>query len=978
MCLETVGTVGGNGLPQEPRRAFDTSDISPASIAGLGTEHGCAETGSPARTGHREFVVEQAVRRLRAGGPRPSGWSSRLKLGFAVVLGMAGMAAVISWLLLSTARTLFEREARAELAHENQIVANELDMLAAKAADDLRLARQNPSFDQYYLATDDATRAAALAGIQSVLLYLQQLFTIDEICVINRLGAESARCVQGRLARFDQLSPDETGNPFFEPSLRLKEGEIYRSPVPYMSEDTNEWVVAHATPIILPDGTRAGILHFEIPLSWFAAKVESNAPTGGFSFLMSRDGRLIVHPRLEELQQTSGIDPAGLEAADFPSGTASISPSFQRLVERMQSGQAGHGSYGDGRGAYEVVYQPVFGGNWVAASVLPRAVIYQPVNDLLRRTLLIALPLLGLALWYSAKVVAPLQTRVLRQNEARFRSLVQNASDIIVVLDEQQVVRYVSPSIERVLGYQPDALVGTSVLDSVHEDDVAQVKVDWSGVGWRGAHRPVELRVLHANGSWRSIEAVATNLVDDPGVNGIVINARDSTDRRHLEEELTRQAFHDVLTGLPNRALFMDRLGQALARAGRHGTSLAILFLDLDNFKVVNDSLGHQVGDQLLCAVAERLHACVRQQDTVARLGGDEFTILLEDITDAGDAIHLADRIAEHMKRPVLLGQQEVFITTSIGIAVSSGSEDGPDDLLRTADVALYDAKGRGKARHAVFDAEMNTRAQARLEMETDLRRAIERGELRLHYQPIVRLVTGEALGVEALVRWEHPQHGLLSPAQFIPLAEETGLIVPLEAWVLEQACRQVRSWQVHEHGAPELMLSINVSARHFAQPGLVDEVAQVLQGAGLPPRTLQLEITESVAMADAGAAVTALSELKKLGIQLAIDDFGTGYSSLGYLKRFPVDTLKIDRSFVDGLGQDHEDSAIVRAVLAVANALNLNVTAEGIETWEQLDELLAHGCAQGQGYLFARPLSAEDAEVWLIADSPHRYAPAS
>jgi diguanylate cyclase (GGDEF)-like protein len=421
--------------------------------------------------------------------------------------------------------------------------------------------------------------------------------------------------------------------------------------------------------------------------------------------------------------------------------------------------------------------------------------------------------------------------------------------------------------------------------------------------------------------------------------------------------ELTHQATHDPLSGLPNRLHFLRAVDDALA-ATQPGKPVAVLFVDLDNFKIVNDSLGHEAGDRLIVAVADRLRGCLPAGMSVARLGGDEFTVLLTCDADGQAALDLGDRLLVELRTPIQIDTHELYISGSIGIALSSSGPTGAGDLLRAADVAMYRAKSSGRGKCVLYDRTMGRHATERLELETELRRAIDNGGLSVYYQPIVDLPSGRVVEVEALVRWDHPRHGLMSPAAFIPLAEESGLIVPLGRWVLEQACHQARLWQQALHD-PSLVVSVNLSARQLQQPDLTLAVSRILQATGLAPSSLKLEITESVLMQDADAA--RLAALAQLGIHLAIDDFGTGYSSLAYLSRLPIDTLKIDRSFVSRLGHEPESDAVVRTIVALAHTLNLSVTAEGIEEPEQAARLRRLGCHRGQGFLFARPAPPTD-----------------
>lgn len=442
---------------------------------------------------------------------------------------------------------------------------------------------------------------------------------------------------------------------------------------------------------------------------------------------------------------------------------------------------------------------------------------------------------------------------------------------------------------------------------------------------------------------------------------------REIGERQRVEEQLQHDAFYDVLTDLPNRALFMDRLERVLERAKRQDDyRFAVLFLDLDHFKFVNDSLGHQAGDQLLVELSSRLQQCVRSSDTVARLGGDEFAILLDDLRDDSNCFQVADRIHQELTQPFILNGQEVFTNGSIGVALSLTGYDSPGDVLRDADIAMYRAKDQGRGRYEVFDTAMRSRIVERLQLETALRRAIEQDEFLVYYQPIVSLPTGRLAGFEALVRWQHAEWGLVSPNEFIPIAEETGLIVPLGRWVLAEACRQMHAWHRQYPTTPPLMISVNLSGKQMVHPKLLDEIQQILRETGLDSHVLKLEMTESVLIEHGRAVLDLCSSLRAMGIKLGIDDFGTGYSSLSYLHRFPIDTLKIDRAFVTKVDSDEKDQALVKTILAIAQTLHLETIAEGIETAAHLAALRILDCAYGQGYLFSRPVAGPVAEALI------------
>lgn len=561
----------------------------------------------------------------------------------------------------------------------------------------------------------------------------------------------------------------------------------------------------------------------------------------------------------------------------------------------------------------------------------------------------------------SAAIVSRRAQQALHAGGERFRAMVQNGSDIIVIFDDEDRVTYVSPSVERVLGWTPAEIISQSRFDFVHPDEHRHTTEQVQRLRRSpGASMVLELRVRHKDGGWRHIESVYTNLIDEPHIGGVVVNSRDITERRLLQEQLAWQAFHDPLTGLPNRLLFLDRLEQALQRAERRNETVTIMFLDLDRFKVVNDSLGHATGDDLLVTIGQRLAQGLRSGDTVARIGGDEFTILLEDTYGLDEVTQIADRILRWVRMPVRLpGGHEAYVTASIGIAISNPA--GPlsaSDLLRSADVALYRAKDEGKARWTIFESEMNEHAVSRLLLETDLQRALARHELCLYFQPEFDLHSGALHGVEALLRWQSPERALVQPAAFLEVAEETGLIVPIGRWVLREACRQLQEWQRAGLAPPDLLMSVNLSASEFRQLDLAEFIESVLIEHELEPANLRLELTESVVLQDAQAAQRMLETLKALGVHLAIDDFGKGYSSLSYLSHLPVDTLKIDRAFIAHPGQDRRSLAIIEAVTTLAHALGMVVTAEGIETPEHVQRVLAAGCDFGQGFHFAHPVT--------------------
>jgi diguanylate cyclase (GGDEF)-like protein/PAS domain S-box-containing protein len=550
-----------------------------------------------------------------------------------------------------------------------------------------------------------------------------------------------------------------------------------------------------------------------------------------------------------------------------------------------------------------------------------------------------------------------------RTSEARMTSLVQNSSDLIAVLDSDATVLYQSPSIERVLGYLPEEVVGAPFDKLLHPSEKGRLlrRLMDGGVE-RGQPEAIECSLQHKDGGLRHFEILHTNLLEDGAVQGIVLNGRDVSERKAFEEQLTHQAFHDPVTHLANRALFNERVRHAVARARREHIGLAVIFLDLDDFKTVNDSLGHAAGDGVLLAVAKRLAINVRAGDTAARFGGDEFAVLLEDIDGPQAAAENAERILAELAKPLHLEQKDLVVRASLGISVvEPDTPTDAEELIRNADAAMYIAKGDGKGGYRLFEPAMQLRA--------DLQRALANEEFELYYQPVVRLEDGVVTGVEALLRWHHPERGLVPPDQFIPFAEESGLIVPLGRWVLREGCRQAQLFRDRTDFETPLSVSINLSVKQLFDSDIIADVRDALTESGLDPSALTLEITESVMMTDTALAVERLSELKDLGIKLAMDDFGTGYSSLSYLSRFPIDILKMDRSLLQA-GESPVTSGLATAVLALGETFDIDVVAEGIEFAEQWTTLRDLGCELGQGFYFARPMEQQTVLGYLRQQS--------
>jgi diguanylate cyclase (GGDEF)-like protein/PAS domain S-box-containing protein len=570
----------------------------------------------------------------------------------------------------------------------------------------------------------------------------------------------------------------------------------------------------------------------------------------------------------------------------------------------------------------------------------------------------------------SRRGAAKLVTRditVRRQDELalqQFKDMVDAALDAIVAVSVDGTITYWNRAAERLYGYRPDEVLGRLISLTVPENRSDEFAVLLAKIKESQRVDEVETQRVRKDGTEFDVSISLTPILDN-GRRPIGATAvmRDITERKRIEQELRRGAFHDSLTGLPNRAYFNERVAQALqVRRRDPAAEFAVLFLDVDGFKLVNDSLGHSAGDQLLVIIAARLRECVRPGDVVARLGGDEFTILLEHVNSEEDISRTTSRIARILAHPTVIGPRTLNVTASIGVARGDPSYERPEDIVRDADIAMYHAKESRMSRAKVFGVEMREAAHERLGLQTDLRRALEREEFRLVYQPIVDLDTGHLHSFEALLRWDHPTRGEVLPDQFVPAAEQSGLIVPIGAWALRQACMRAREWVRHGKSDAAVPVSVNLSSTQIGREAIVEEVSAALRESSIDPRTLQLELTESVLLEDSDLSTKRLEALRGLAVELHVDDFGTGYSSLSYLPQFPVQAIKIDRSFIGRMGARRTDLAIIRSIIELASALELGVIAEGVETTEQRENLLRFGCGLGQGYLFSMPLSAQAA----------------
>jgi diguanylate cyclase (GGDEF)-like protein/PAS domain S-box-containing protein len=567
----------------------------------------------------------------------------------------------------------------------------------------------------------------------------------------------------------------------------------------------------------------------------------------------------------------------------------------------------------------------------------------------------------------------------LRESEERYALAVRGANDGIWDWNLKTNHIYYSPRWKAMLGYAEDEISDSpdEWFDRVHPEDIERLRLEISShLQGLTPHFENEHRVLHRDRTYRWMLSRSISVLDaDKVASRMAGSQADITDRKNAEQRLLHDALHDTLTELPNRALFMDRLQYAVERSKRHPDYVfAVLFLDLDRFKDVNDSLGHMAGDELLIAVGQMLRQGIRATDTVARLGGDEFVILLDDVGDENAAVHIAEWINDQFRNTFDLVNHEVFITTSIGIVLNKIGYQDPEDILRDADIAMYSAKASGRARYHIFEPHMREQVMKRISLETDLRQALDRQELRVFYQPVVSLENGRLIGFEALVRWQHPERGLLLPREFLPMAEESGIIIPLDRWVMHEACRQMHHWHQEMPSDPPLTISVNISAKQLLQPELVPVVEGILAATGLDPECLKLEITENTVMETSQLTTGVFANLQSLGVQLQIDDFGVGYSSLGYLSHFPLNALKIDRTFVGGMADDTNQLNIIQAIITLTRRLGVGLIAEGVETQGQLDQLKQLGCEFGQGFLVSVPIDSQAAHDLLKETHPYGH----
>jgi diguanylate cyclase (GGDEF)-like protein/PAS domain S-box-containing protein len=895
---------------------------------------------------------------------------------------IAGLALLAGSILLGAVGDRTAREADGLFARHVDEQTGRIEGLYEQAQRDIRLARQNSILGEVLAKPLNRITVEDRGRIDAALTYIGERYRVDETCLILANGTELGRWDHGHTAAVDDLSTEELiNNPGVAPALALPDDTVHLS-APYVSPDTERWVTAFLTPIVTDGGRAAGVLHFEIPIQYFADELTADAfGSDDYSFLMDAEGNLIVHPDIASFRQAAGLA-VHPDDSPFPPATARGSSSWRTAIEDAIKTGSGGATFEDAGLQYRLEFRSVDGPGWVLGTVVPTTSLYAGADRARLNLALTIGPLITLMVvisaWFSRRLsrtnvrLADANAALAQASHAtsQLAAIVKSADDAIFSLDPGGRITTWNRAAADMCQVASTEAIGSPLSRLIPADDHSDLPLLLSAVLSGEPVQRYETLLQRADGSTFDAWLALSPIGDGDGLaTGVSVIARDISDQRRLENQLAHQALHDALTGLPNRVLFQDRLRQSLDRnpgRRRRSTGLhAVLFIDLDDFKVINDSLGHRVGDELLTAMARRLEDCLRSGDTAARLSGDEFTVLLHDVNGIEDAEQAAQRILHELRLPFDLEDHQVVVSASIGIALGVPGVDDPDDLLRSADTALYEAKGRGKGRHETYQETMNVRAWRRLELEGQLRRAITEDQLRVHYQPIVDVSSGAVVMVEALVRWAHPTLGIVPPGEFIPLAEQTGLIVQIGEIVRDAAFRDLAAVAPRSGGRP-VDVSVNVSPRELVQPEFVDRLTRALANHGLTADRLVVEITES-AMLEGAGAIAAIGRLREIGVRVWIDDFGTGYSSLGYFRELPVDGLKIDRTFIEGLGRHRQHAAIVTAALAFAEALGLDVVGEGIETDDQRDQLGSLGCQLGQGFLFSRPVEAHQLPTLLV-----------
>ncbi|MBF0135996.1 MAG: EAL domain-containing protein [Magnetococcus sp. DMHC-1] len=923
-----------------------------------------------------------------------------------------------------------------ELAHRAATFHN-------KARSDLLLSVENEVFKEYFSHPDflagvrrDAKGVIQFSEAQkslrnrinSWLLSLQKRLPIVESCLIDRTGQEHTRVTYGKIALDEDYSDRENTLPFFQSAMNLRAGEVHIQ-YPYMSPEAKKWVFAYVTPIILENGEKPGILHYELPVSLFqdllrGGDIHDRSEQDRSRLLILDPAGLIVADSRQKISLDQRSDAVvGKEdplASSLPNvSTIDTSERFQALFARIRQGETGSGWF-EAQGERQfMVFRPLTTFGWSVVHMRPYHALLQGKRSLNELRFYFALAAIlsllvaaGVIWYFSRRITEPLHSltgfarkiasgnldftmRVREETQdelgllARtFNQMVETLArttdskeftegvlmgmvDGLLVLDIENKIHRLNPAILEILGESESGLMGRH-FDQLLPDPVFAAEMFRDLL----AGNPVRAREsVFATTDRRVVPvAISSSLLhkENGAIAGVVILVQNISQRKADEERLYFLANYDPLTGLPNRILMQERLGQALTRIPWRKKRLGVMFCDLDRFKIINDTLGHRAGDELLKTTASRLLTCVRDGDTVARLGGDEFVILLQDVEKQEDIVQIADKIIQAVSRPMILEKGgEVVVTTSIGISFSPDDGNTEEILLKNADIAMYHAKDEGKNKYCCYSADLHKKSSTRLGLEADLRRAVEQGGFLVYYQPRLDLGRGRIMGAEALVRWQHPERGIVPPGDFLSLAEELGVIEEIDRWVLKEACRQNRVWR--RQGFPAIRISVNMSHRLFRTPGLVQVVAQMLDDHELEADALELELTESIAMDEISNSIQILQSLRKMWIHLAVDDFGTGYSSFAHLRKLPVHVLKIDRSFIRDIAADTQDAAIAKAIIDMGHTLNLRITAEGVETEDQLRILTAQGCDEIQGYLISRPVMAADFEKLFHLSHPPR-----